>query len=200
MGSSQFAILSFVFSAFAYIPYVRGVFKSKTRPTISTWISWCLMDGVVLAGMVAQHQIAWQMIAYVLGCLAVISASLYCNATLGWKNLDTYCVGIVAVAVCSWAITGDPDLAIVFSLVAAIVGSVPMMVNSWKDPANEMLMPWLFIMAGGICGVLAITEYTIAGAATQWVFLAVQVIFVALITRKFSPSRSKLMSQVLMRD
>jgi hypothetical protein len=51
MGSGEitfFAILSFVFSSFAYVPYIRGVLASTTKPTLSTWISWGLMDLAIL--------------------------------------------------------------------------------------------------------------------------------------------------------
>ncbi len=182
---SFFAVLAFVFSALSYIWFISGVLTSKTRPTISSWISWGLMDATVLAGMVAQHEIAWQMVAYVLGVGAVISASLWKKASVGWTMMDTICVTIVMASIAGWVFTGDADMAIVLGLVAAVVGSIPMIVNTWKNPANELLLPWLFILAGGISGVLAITNWSIAGAATPVVFATVQVGFVLLIARKF---------------
>ena len=185
MDSNFFAVIAFIFSAVAYIPFVSGVLKSETRPTISSWISWGLMDGTVLAGMIAQHEIAWQMVAYVLGVGAVISASLMKNASLNWTRMDTVCVAIVSASVAGWAFTGDADIAIVLSLLAAVVGSIPMVVNTLKNPANEHLLPWLLVLVGGISGVLAITNWSIAGAATPVTFLILQGAFVALIARKF---------------
>ena len=180
-----FAVLAFVLSAFAYIPYVQGVLKSETRPTVSTWISWGLMDAAALAGMIAAGEMAWQMVAYVVGVAFVLAASFYKHAALGWKRLDSLCIGIVSLAIIGWLASGDPNVAIVLSLVAAVVGSIPMAVNSAQDPHNEPLLPWVFVLAGGICGVLAINSWTVAGAGTPVVFAGVQAIFVILISRKF---------------
>jgi hypothetical protein len=187
---SIFAALSFVFSALAYIPYVAGVLKSKTRPTISVWISWGLMDLAILIGMIAQNEIAWQMVAYVLGVVAVIIACYFKNAALGWKTLDTVCLTIVAIAISGWALTGNPDVGIILSLVAAVVGSIPLIVNTWKDPTHEPLLPWVMVTAGGLFGVLAIVNFTIAGATTQITFFLLQLAFVLLILRRYQLPRA----------
>lgn len=180
-----FAALSFFFSAIAYIWFVRGVLESKTRPTISSWISWGLMDGAILAGMVVAGEIAWQMAAYTFGVCCVLYACRYKKASMDWKNLDTFCVCAVCLAIAGWMMTGNPDVAIIVSLVAITVGSVPMLVNSWRNPHNEQLLPWTLIVTGGAFGVLAIKNWSIAGALTQVVFLLIQIAVFLLIARKF---------------
>lgn len=185
-----FGILSFLFSTLAYFPYVDGVLRSKTRPTISTWISWTLMDASIFAGMIAQEEIAWQMLAYVLGSLVVVAVSIYKGASLGWKLLDTICVAIVIGALAGWFITGDAKVAIVLGLISAVVGSVPMLINTWKSPFNELLMPWILVLLGGICGIGAIANWTIVGAATPVTFLVIQAAFVLLIGRRFFVERA----------
>lgn len=178
-----FAILSVGFSAAAYVFYTRSVLRSA-RPTLSAWISWGLMDGAILAAMIVAGEIAWQMVAYVIGVCVVLAASIYKKAALDWKRLDTYCLVIVVIAVTLWAISGDPNIAIILSLVAITVGCIPLIANVWKDPSREPLLPWLLITIGGFFGVLAIREWNIAAALTPVWFLALMGFFVWLLVRK----------------
>lgn len=179
-----FAALAFAFSVAAYWPYTRSVLESKARPTLSAWMSWGLMDVAILAGMIAAEEVAWQMVAYVFGVSFVIGAAIYKKATLGWKRLDTICMTIVVSAIGLWAVTGDPEVAIALSLVAVTVGSIPAIVNVWNDPAREPRLPWVLIGIGGACGVLAVTKWSIAGAATQVWFFVFRVVFLSLIYRR----------------
>lgn len=187
---SIFATLAFALSAAAYVPYIASILRSNKQPTLSTWVSWGLMDVAILAGMVTAGEIAWQMVAYVIGVSLVIGASLYKCATIGWTHLDSGCLTIVTVAIGLWVVTGDPNIAIILSLVAVTVGTVPMVVNIWKDPVREAIFPWLLFLAGGIFGVLAIPTWNIAAALTPVWFLVLQVAIVLLIARKWLHSKA----------
>jgi hypothetical protein len=153
---STFDLLALVVSVIAYVPLVRSIYTSKARPTISLWISWGLMDTAILAGMIAAGEIGWQMVAYVIGVGFVLGVCIYKKASLGWTRLDTICLLIVIVAILMWALSGDPDMAIIFSLIAAVVATIPFARNLWIDPAREIMSPWVLFLIGGIFGVMAI--------------------------------------------
>ncbi len=182
---STFAVLSFVFSVAAYVPYTRAVLYSSAKPTLSTWLSWWIMDFAILAGMFAKHAVAMQMIAYVVGCAFVIGACFWRKAILGWTRLDSICMLLVVCAIVLWALSGDANFAIVMSLIAMCIGTVPMLVNVSHAPAREPFLPWILVLIGGLFGVAAIPKWTIAAALTPVVFAIVQVAFVLLISRKF---------------
>ncbi len=176
------AALAFLFSVAAYVPYVHAIRHSTVRPTMSSWIAWGLMDVVLLwTAVAAKSLMAFQMAAYVIGVSIVLMACVSRRAYLGWNNLDTQCVGIVIFAVLSWAFFGSPSLVIVLCLVAAIVGTWPLIVNLREDPTREPVMPWLLVTIGSIFGILAIREFTIVNAATPMVFLALQMYILKLI-------------------
>lgn len=182
-----FGVLAFLFTIALYAPYAKSIIAQSARPTLSSWISWLIMDIAILAAMVAQKAIAWQMVAYALGCGFIICVTLWKGGTLGWKRLDSICVGLVAVAAILWWQSGDPDVAIVVNLAAMIIGSVPLWQNLREDPMREPFLPWCLALAGGIFGVLAIPALSIAGALTPVVFLLLQLYTIALIARRWFP-------------
>ncbi len=93
-------------------------------------------------------------------------------------------------AVALWGVSGSPNVAIILSLIAVVVGTVPMIVNVWRDPVREPFLPWLLGLAGGVFGVLAIPAWNIAAALSPIVFLFLQVIIVLLISRKLRSHES----------
>lgn len=193
-----FASLAFLFSVVAYVPYARSVIVSDTKPTISAWASWWLMDAAILGGMIAANEIAWQMVAYIVGIAFVIGACVYKIFVIGgaeqkeegtgWTRLDSFCLAIVVIAIGLWVISGNPNIAIVLSLVAITIGTVPMLANIWHHPEREPLLPWVLWLVGGTFGVLAIPVWNIAGALTPIWFLVLQALVVLLVSRKLRPS------------
>jgi len=184
MRVAIFSVLAVVVSILAYIPYIRGILRSGTRPTVSTWLSWWIMDMAILIGMIDSGELAYQMIAYVAGSAIVIGVCLYKKASLGWQRIDTACMVIVLAAFVMYVTSNNPNLLIILAVVAVLVGSIPMLVKLWANPSNESLVPWLAAFAGGTCGVLAIPQMTISYALTPIAFFLFQILTIAFIMRR----------------
>lgn len=183
------ALLAFMLSVTSYIPYLYAVMTDKTKPTLSAWVSWGLMDCAILAGMYQADTIAWQMVAYLSGVGLVLAASIYKGAALGWTRFDTACVSMVAVAAVGWLITNSAELMISLAVAATVIGTIPLIRNLISGKGTESLLAWVLVLIGGIFGVLAIPHMSIAGALMPVVFVLVQTLVVTLILLKQSDSR-----------
>lgn|GEM_PF-1161833 len=189
-------LLAFGFSAAAYVPYVRGILKRTTLPTMSSWISWLIMDTAILVAALAKHELPYQLTAYIVGCVVVIGTNLYVKASLGWTKLDSFCVGLVILAAVLWSQSGDPNVAIVLSLTAMFVGSISMCINDWADPHRESSLAWLCNLGGAIFGVCAIKNWTIAGALSPVFFLTLSIVFNIVIQRQWFDARPNRFSNI----
>ncbi len=178
-----FEALCFLLSIGFYVAYIPSVLSGKTKPTLSSWISWVIMDSAILAGMLAQGAISWQLVAYVMGTSVLLALCAWRGSSLGWKRLDSYCLSVSVLASALWAISGNPNIAIVLSLAAIVVGSMPMFVNTWKNSIHESILPWAVSFVGGIFSVLAIREWTIASALTPITIFVLQCIFMVILLR-----------------
>jgi hypothetical protein len=182
---NRFALLSLLFTASAYIFYLIPMLRSKSQPTVSTWLSWLAMDIAIFCAMLFGEVFSIQMMTFVLGSTVVIVVCYFKKASLGWQLLDTICVSIVAVAIGMWIVSGDETTAIILSLIAATVGSIPMMVNTWRNPRNESILPWLVVFMGGIFQLLSLEEWTLLSSSASFTFLVLQITFIILISRKY---------------
>ncbi len=180
-----FSSLAFIISISAYIPYVKSILASESRPTISTYLSWGLLDLAIFFGMWSKGMFSWLMLAYVVGTGVLVGVSLYKKARVGWTPLDTQCIVGAAIGAVLYLITGDSNVAIVVSLLTIIIATLPMIRNLHKNPSTKSFAAWLFFFAGGVAGVIGISEWSIAGALTPIVFVVIQATMVWLISRKF---------------
>lgn len=183
---NKLEVLSLIFTALAYVYYVRAILKSVTRPTVSSWISWLMMDMAIFAAMLTEGIFSVQMATFVGGSIVVLIVCLFKKASVGWRMLDTICVAIVVAAVSLWALSGSATIAILMSLVAAIVGSIPMLVNTWQNPENETMAPWMTVFVGTIFALCALDSWTLVSSSAGFTFAALQLSFMALIVRKYT--------------
>lgn len=192
--------LSIFFTAIGYIPFGFQVWRSKTRPTLSSWIAWLIMDTVVYLSMKAGGENASQLLAYIGGIIGVLAISAYKRAAMGWGWFDTVCIVVTSIAVVGWVQSGDPTVAIIFSMVAAVVSSLPVLKNALKLPENEVFLGWLLITIGGVLGIATVTNWTIIGAAAQVTFGTLQMLMLVLVARKFKNDILGWMDIILFRD
>lgn len=187
LHDNHYKVLAFLFSLVAYGPYAMSIIKNKdTRPTISSWLSWLIMDAAALAGTIAAKETSWQLVAYTFGCFLVIGTCLYKGSiSLKWTRIDLICLGIVAMAAVLWPISGNPNVAIVLNVSGIIVGTLPMWKNVWEEPRREPFMPSILSLIGCVFGVLAISQWIIATAFPALTFLFLQTSTVLMICRRF---------------
>lgn len=204
------ALLSFLFTAIAFIPYVVETWKirgrNEVRPAISGFTCWMLSDAAIFAAMIASDAISWQMVPYVFGALLVIVLSLRKNlkiahargevvswrdAFMDWNHEDTICVLLVAAAVVVWGIKHDPNYAIYLTIFSTVIGTWAVARPLAHDPYRESLLAWGGFLAGGLFGVAAIPEWSIVGAVPPILFVGVQGTIVLLAVRRYLPRYAK---------
>lgn len=157
-------VLSWVsgfFSALAYVPYIYVLLKpgSTLRPNRASWFVWWLIDVSGVAALIAagSYKAVPMFAAFSLGSIFVLILSIK-RGEGGFSKLDVGCVITAVVGLGLWAISGKPLLAIIALMTAALAGTLPTIVKSWKDPRSEDLMTWILFTAGGFFGILAINK------------------------------------------
>ena len=198
------AVLSVFISGIAFIPYYIDTWKINSvddpRPTVSGFVCWILGDVVILAAMIADNAISWQMVPYVIGasCLVVLCLrkSLKIavlrgepghlrDAFVDWSRRDTFCIALVLAAVVIWGIKHDPDYAIYLTAFSSSVGTVAIVIPLLEDPRRESLLAWTMFLVGGLLGVIAIPAWSVTGAVAPIYFAATQLMMVVLCARRY---------------
>jgi len=163
-----FSLISGVFSAGAYVPYILAILKkgSTVRPNRASWFAWWVIDvSASTALWAAGAYMALPMfIAFSVGSTFILYLSIK-RGEGGFTPLDLGCIATAVAGVLLWLKSGDPVLAIIALMASAIAATLPTIKKSWLDPESEDLTTWSLFMSGGFFATLAINEANFAAVA-----------------------------------
>jgi hypothetical protein len=183
--NSFFSTMAFALSTGAIAPYIYNIYKGTVQTTLSTWIAWTLMNTALLAGIISSGEMSWQVAAFIIGNLSVVLVSMFKGAKFAFTRLDLGCLALTVLAIIAWALSGNPTVALVMSVTGLFAGAIPMLKNMWENPHTEKVHPWVIFSVGSIFALLSVTQLNLATLLAPIFFLTLQLVFVALISRKF---------------
>ena len=168
-----FGILSGIFGICAYVPYVKNVLSGNYPPERVTWWTWFILDlfsFVSSKDAGATHTLIL-MGSYMLGALTISILSIK-KGKGGATTADKICVVIVAInLILIFALGYYPDLVLILTITAGLVGSFPTFRQAWKHPEELPLFPWTLFLTSTFLSFLTITEWN------RWQILAIPVAF-----------------------
>ncbi len=151
----------------ATIVYVRSMFRGGTKPNRVSWLIWFIAP-FIAAGAAASNGIGWAALPVFVSGLSpfVIFTASFFNKRAFWKLLkfDYVCGILSGLALVLWYLSKNPDVAIMFAILADGLAAIPTLTKAWRYPNTES--PWPYIV--GIFN--ASTSF---GAAAVWSFSAI---------------------------
>jgi hypothetical protein len=149
MIASWFVYVAIVIRVIGGFDYFRSVLTGRSKPNPITWFIWGLTPMVAFAAQIHENVGIQAWVTFALGAtpLMICVAALYKNRSR--SHFTTFNVGcglIAIVGVVLWQLTNEPLLAILFSILADIFGSIPTLVKSYCQPQTEYLTPYLLSM------------------------------------------------------
>jgi hypothetical protein len=146
------------------LTYAWAVIKKRARPNPVTWFFWSLTPMIVFAAQISEH-IGWSAaMTFALGFspLIVFVLSLKDNLNRSQLTPATITCGVLAaIGVMLWLTTNNPALAILFSILADIFGSIPTVIKAYKNPKSEVAFPYFLSSASMVITLLTITKWSL---------------------------------------
>jgi len=144
---NQFGFIALGFTILAYVPYWYAIIRDGQRPEKATWLVWISVDAVIAGAMFVQGAIAYLLIAYLLGSGSICMYALIWGES-GWTREDKIVLAGAGLALILW-LTASANAAIVLSLIAIEVGTIPTIHRLWLNPDAEPRVSWWMFLVGG---------------------------------------------------
>jgi hypothetical protein len=147
------------------VPYVIDTLRGRTRPNRATWTVYAVVGSLAVASSYAAGG-RWSLlvgVAYAIGPVAILLASIR-HGEGGWQPLDRACLGLAALGLAGWAVSGDPRVGVVLHTLADAAGTVPTWRKAWRDPAHENRAAWTAYAVAALLNILAIASWSIGEA------------------------------------
>ncbi len=157
-----FAILSAVFMASAYFPYLKGMLAGKTKPHVYTWLIWTLTTGTATVALWYGGG-GYGAASYTFSTFLTFIFFLL-SFRYGTKNItksDTVILILALVAIVVWWSLHNPLLAVF--MVTAIDGFayLPSFRKTFEEPWSEPIASWIMFTLGNLSTLIALREYNL---------------------------------------
>lgn len=163
MIPEYFAIIGAVIASLGGLYYLYETIVGKAKPNRVTWLLWGLFPMITFVAQRSQgvEGLSWATFAAGFTPLLVVIASFF-NKKAYWKTKasDYYLMAAAVLGIVLWAVTDNPNLAILFSLVADFLAGLPTLIKSYKHPETESWIAYAISTLGFGIGVMAIHVYT----------------------------------------
>jgi hypothetical protein len=189
MGAGFFSIL-------CVVPYIITILQGKTRPSRATWWIWFVLSSAISLSYYSTGATTtiWLPVCGGLGQLVVALLSLKYGEG-GWSRFDRVCLMGVGISLLLWWGFNAPFVALLCNLIIDLLGAMPTILKSYREPEKESLLTWSLYLIGSILNLLAIEHWSIGLAMFPLYIFFVNASIVGCILRPKVVRRQKLRRQ-----
>jgi len=189
MIPEEFAIIGAVIASLGGLYYLFETIMGRTKPNRITWLLWGLFPMIIFIAQRVQgvNSLSWATFTAGAGPLMVFSVSLF-NKKAYWKTelKDYILMAAALIGLFLWAVTKEPNLAILFSLTADLLAGVPTVIKSWKHPESESWPAFAISTVGFSLSFLSVKIYTFENLAFVTYLVLINALIALLASRKSS--------------
>jgi len=162
MLPDYFAIIGAVIGSLGGFYYVYETTAGRAQPNRITWLLWGIFPMVIFVAQRAQGVpgVSWASFVAGLTPLLVVAASFF-NKNAYWKT-EPRDYGLMAAAILGillWGITDNPNLALLFSLLADMLASVPTLLKAHRHPRSESRVAYAISALGFGISLLSVQTF-----------------------------------------
>ncbi len=153
-------LIAGVLSVFTYLPYIRDIFRLKTKPQRATWFIWSVLSGIALFAQIAKgaSNSLWLIGVQTIGVIFIFALSIRFG-TGGFTRRDIIALVAAGFGLLLWFYTKEAALALFISIIIDAIGGLLTVAKAYKDPASETLATWLLSGTAGIFAAFAVGSF-----------------------------------------
>ena len=176
-------ILSVVFAALSYPPYLISMLKGKIKPHVFSWALWSLLTFIAFAIQLASGAGpgAWTT-GFSAVCTTIIAvvAIRYGERNITRSDWLAFAGGLLAIPL--WLGMKNPTAAAILVTAIDAAGFYPTFRKSWHKPREELLYMNLITMMKHFLSLAALTVFSIPTALFPATLMTLNILLAAMIT------------------
>jgi len=167
------------------IPYVRSIYRGKTKPHLFSNIIWLVVTAIAFLGQVTKDAGpgAWTTGVATLTTLYILILAIK-YGTKDVTRLDYVFLVLGLASIIPWILTDDPTISIVMATLVDVCGFIPTMRKTWNDPLSEDLLAWVINFIRHGISMLAIRNLVLATLFYPLALFVMNIIMLCIMLRK----------------
>ena len=194
MLPESFAIVGAVIGSMGGLYYLFDTIAGRAQPNRITWLLWGIFPLDIFVAQRAQGVGALSRPSFVAGLtpLLVVAASFFNPKAYGkTEPRDYYLMAAAIVGIILWAITDNPNVALLFSLLADVLAGIPTLIKSYRHPESESWIGYGISAIGFGISVLAVQTYDFQNTAFVAYIFVMNLTFAVLASRGRTRSQAR---------
>lgn len=158
-----FGVLATAIGFVGFLPYLRDMFRGKTKPHAFSWLAWGTLETIAFFAQVVEGGGTGTWVTGISAaiCLFIAAFALVKKdkeiSLFDWVALSGALIGIIL-----WRLTDDPLLAVICVTAADAFGFLPTFRKEFRRPGGETLIEYGASVAKWIVGIFALQSYSLA--------------------------------------
>lgn len=120
--------------------YIVSTIKGTVKPNRVTWLLWSVSPMIATAAALSTG-ITWSILpVFMSGFMPfLVFLSSFLNKKSYWKvgAVDICCGVLSLIALAIWAMTKEPNMAVLLSILSDALAALPTYIKIWKSPQTE---------------------------------------------------------------
>lgn len=173
-----FSVLAGVTFFLAFVPYIWAILFNGVTPSPITWSIWAGVDLLAYKAMARSNADTGQIKGALAGAGTVLALSLL-HGQVSFGIWDLVSAGVAAVGLYQWRKGGN--VALVWSQIALLVGSIPEFMIGWNTPTQEDPVAWSIWLLSCVFALLAVPKWDLENALQPITFTVIETVMVILV-------------------
>lgn len=164
------------------IPYIRDIWKGKTKPHLFSNLIWGITTGIVFLGQLVSGAGPG---AWTTGLATIFTLYiLFLSFKYGTKDITKSDKVFLVIGICSiipWLLTKDPLVSVVLATAIDVCGFFPTIRKTIKDPKSETLSSWIINLSRHGLSLFAIINFSLVNYIFPMSLFVMNIILVSTI-------------------
>jgi hypothetical protein len=184
--SEFFGYVSGLLTLISFFPYLRDIFRLKTKPERASWLIWSITAGIAFLSQFAKGATnsLWLSGVDVVGLVVVFFFSIKYGVG-GFNKRDYAALVFALLGLFAWYITKEAAIALYIIIIINAAGSLLTAYKAFHDPKSETLLTWVFASIAGLFAMFAVGSINVVLLSYPlYIFIANAVIVMAILLGK----------------
>lgn len=157
-----FSVIATIIGIISFFPYLRDIFRLKTKPHLYTWLIWTITQGTAVLGILLGGG-GWGVLNLLTGTLFIIAILIF-SIKYGAKDItkgDKFILLMALISIVVWWQFDKPVLSIIMISFINFIGYIPSFRKTYKEPWSETSITWLAFSISNIFAILSLEKYNL---------------------------------------
>ena len=145
------AIIGAIIGSLGGVYYLYETIAGRSQPNRITWLLWGIFPMVIFVAQRVQGVKGVSWASFFAGFMPLlIFAASFINKKAYWKTepRDYYLMAAAVLGIILWALTDNPNLALLFSLLADMLAAIPTLIKAYRHPHSESWIAYAISAVG----------------------------------------------------